>query len=193
MDHAPEPLSREHKLVPEAHSLHRVKVVEPELVLLTVGEQLAPHLLQVVEDAMVLLASPGGGFDSLELQRILAVPRLGNLVDDAEVEEIFFHLLFNGPLDLCNEQGHQVGVHRLGILIALFVMFVFLVSGVIKGLLLHVIAMDKVDCLPRQILLINALVRVTEEGVSLMSLHEEDGDLLFSELILQRGRLLCSA
>lgn len=91
---------------------------------------------------MVLLASPGGGFDSLELQRILAVLRLGNLVDDAEVEEIFLHLLFNGPLNLCNKQSHQVSVHRLGILIAFFIMFFFLISCIIKGFLLHIIAMN---------------------------------------------------
>ena len=105
-------------MVPEAHSLHCIEVVEPELVPLTIGEQLAPHFLQVVENAVVLLASPGRSLDGVELERIRTVLilvglRLGYLVHDAEIEEVFFHLLLDRSLDLRNQQGHKVGVRLL--------------------------------------------------------------------------------
>ena len=50
--------------------------------------------------------------------------------------------------------------------------------------------MDEVDSLPSHVLLIYALAWVAEELVPLLRFHEEDRDLLFRELVLQRGRLL---
>lgn len=50
-------------------------------------EELAPHLLQIVEHSMELLFTPGRSLDSFELEWVPSVSRLSNLVDNTKVEE----------------------------------------------------------------------------------------------------------
>jgi len=108
LDDSAEPFPREDQLVPEPHPLHRVEVIEPEFVLLAIREQLTPHLLQVVEHAVILFLAPGTRFDRLELQWVLPVLGLSDLAHDAKVEQVVLHFLFNGALDLSDQQSHQV-------------------------------------------------------------------------------------
>ena len=86
LNHAAEPFSSEHKLIPEADSLHGIEIVEPELILLIFSKKFAPDLLQVVEHAMELFLAPGSCFNSFELQRVLPIARLSDFVHDTKVE-----------------------------------------------------------------------------------------------------------
>lgn len=90
---------------------------------------------------MELLLSPGRCLDSLKLQRVftivLARAILCNLVDNAEVEEALFDILFDRTLDLGNQECHQVVVRLLGPILVILLLF----CGLIEGALLHVVAM----------------------------------------------------
>ena len=157
VDNSPEPLTSEDKHVPETNSLLRIEQVEPKLVLLSVRQTLAPHCLQHVMHAMVSLCAPSWGFDGLELHRILAC--CADLSYHELLEKLLFCLLLNRPLDLGNEQGHQVRVLLLHVsFLILYLFFVESFSLLVsadKGSLLMRVARNRVNSLPEAVLLLH--------------------------------------
>ena len=191
LNHSAEPFPSEHKLIPEADSLHGIEVVEPELILLIFSKKFAPDLLQVVEHAMELFLSPGSCFNSFELQWVLPIARLSDFVHYTKVEKALFHILFNRALDLRYQECHQVsmGLLRLifPILLSPLLMILFLFVCLIERALLHIIAVDHVNSLPCKVFLISATVWIGEKHVTLLRAHEENLYLFLRKLILQRG------
>ena len=125
-----EPLTREDQLIPQSHTLTRVKVVEPKVEFFLLSEALSPHFLQHREHSMVLSVTPGRCFDSIEFERVPSIVWLSNLGCDAVLMDLFFHLLTNWSLNLGDQKSHQVVMSRFDFLIfiipGIFIMYLLL-------------------------------------------------------------------